>query len=434
MDDPYLDHLSSLALDDIQKQPSIIAIEAATIDAELINLCYREYPTFLSVHQCSAAVQSAFDDFDTSLTALLESVPDLERSCSAFTQDTSTLQRHRQRVLSVQDHQTKITELLELPVLMETCIRNGFYQEALDLADHPALQLNNALAKDLQQEVQRVLDIMATLLLSLLCEPVKLATFVKAINHLGRLNIEQLGLVFLHCRLYNYRATVRFEPQLRRQIDLFREHVYDVISQYASLFGSSPLEIVAGQCVDELMTLVEKAIAQMDSASLSSILVQLGYCAMSFARVGLDLGLIVGTPFAAVIETTYAAAVRSATDTFEKTIDRPGAITLFYNAHVDALNALRLLAPLELAERLFELQQASLEEASRILDQYVNSILAPSETPRAHLLRRSTETLLSPSALREQHDEKQKRCLDAQARWAALSPRLIEFMLQIYSP
>lgn len=433
IDSPYLDTLSSLSLTELAQEPALVSVEAAAVDAELVNLCFREYPTFLSVHQCSAAVQSAFDDFDTSLTALLDSVPALESGCSGFGAATLSVQRHRQSVATVQENALRITELLELPLLMESCIRNGFYQEALELAKHPALQLDNPLAKDVAKEVAAELDVMATQLLSLLREPVKLATCVKAINYLGRLEIDQLGVIFLASRLYNYRAAQRVETQIRRHIDLFREHVYDVISQYSTLFDGSQIALFVGQCVDDLLARIQGAIAT-DAATLSSILVQLGYCSMSFARVGVDFGLLVGTAFCKVVENAYIGAITAATDTFAASIDKPGALTLLYNAHVDALNSLRLLAPLDSSRRIMDAQHAQIIRATTILEAYIAKTLRPeaTESPRAHLLRKSTETLLSPQMLQAQQDTKVSQCKGMEVKWDELKPLLYEYIIQVF--
>jgi hypothetical protein len=285
-------------------------------------------------------------------------------------------------------------------------------------------------------EVEGVLEMMTTQLLALLREPIKLPALIKAVGFLRRLGHEDLGLVFLQSRLYNYRSKLPRTPDLRRYIDLFREHVYDIISQYSAIFEiSSHLVAFASQCVEELVHTIATYIPLIqDAASLSSILVQLGYCALSFARVGLDFALLTNEYFFAVVEATYAQAVSAATTDFaarlkttshfprsEDSISHYPPLAIFLNAHVEALNGLRLLAPLESRRNIVEVQHASLAAASSALLQYFDETLAyevsaPS-SPRSQLLRRNTETQLAPEVRAAKRRETKRGCITMAQMW-----------------
>jgi hypothetical protein len=472
----YLAQLSSRPLTELSREPSTITSETFSVESELTNLCFREYSTFISVHQCSQAVQSAFDDFEGSLGRLLDSVPALEDECRSFTKRTSTIFAGRATAALVQEHQNKLLDLLEIPHLMETCVRNGYYQEAMELASHTGSLGQKyhdvALVEDVAKEVEGVKQMMLSQLLALLREPVKLPPLVKAVSYLRRLDVfdeSTLGLVFLTSRLHNYHTALaenereRGEPAryLRKYVDLFREHVYDIIAQYTSIFQDRQhLEAFAGECIDGLVQIVESQIPRIanDPASMSSILVQLGYCSLSFSRVGLDFSSLVVAPFTRSIRRTYEDAIATATATITATFSQGGKsasspvdvlvspeqrsivlgekfttfspalanfppLALFVNAHLAALNVLRLLAPCHLLPALVLTQSDSLVKATSAALQYLRTSTAeyisgdrpghrrtPS-SPRAHLLRRSTETLLTPEIRLARRREALRLCV-----------------------
>ena len=461
----YLDRLVSLPLTALGKEPTLISAEASAVESELTNLCYREYGTFLSVHQCSAAVKSAFDDFQGSLDLLLGSVPALEDQCRQFTHKAQHLTARRNRSLLVQDHQDKLSDILELPHLMETCVRNGYYQEAMELAAH-AKDLHQRypdvrLITDVTKEVGNVTQLVLAQLLDLLQEPVKLATAIKTVSFLRRLELldeTSLGLAFLGGRLRNFRNQLlqiekdRTDPvrYLRKYIDHFREHVYDILAQYTVVFDDYDILVsFAGQCATDLAELVSRYIPRIssDPTSMSSILVQLGYCSLSFARIGLDFGPLIIAPFSEAVHTVYSHAVLQANSKLKDALDtatqsrglpidaivdfdqRPlllaqgdfstssektpvvspfPLLVVFVNQHLSALNSLRMLAPAPIFTTLEEVLASSLSEASALVSDFIKEETdepskkrifkhnRTSSAPRAHLFRRNTETQLSP--------------------------------------
>ncbi|KAL7419872.1 hypothetical protein Q5752_005788 [Cryptotrichosporon argae] len=495
----YLDTLLSLPLDSLLIEATVIASQSATVESDLINLCYREYPTFIAVHKCSSAITSAFDDFSGSLTHLLDAVPALEDECRQFTEATAAVQDERAQAMLVQDHQDKLFDLLEIPQLMDTCVRNGYYQEALELSTHASSLATpypwNPLVLDVAKEVDGVLQLMLAQLLVLLREPVKFPSLIKAVNFLRRLrkiDEDDLALAFLIGRAHNYtthlvaieRDRADVVRYIRKYIDVFREHVFDIISQYGTIFldgnDSALLTLhladFGEHCVKTLVQFVAYNVPRLgaDSASLSSILVQLGYCATSFARVGLDFTALITESFRAAVSSAFAQSVASAASklcgalgdaakgsaTPSQTLfaadyvsrlvggnvapsiptgsfDNPPSelanlplLAIFVNSQLSALNALRLLAPHNLRPILDSTLTSSLLACTAAISQYVcaKASNAPMQaghrrtpsSPRADLVRRNSESQLTPEARNAKHKEARRACWTFADAWVSI--------------
>lgn len=507
----YLDYLQSLPLPELLRQPSFISVETSTVGSDLTNLCFREYPTFISVHRCSSAVKSAFDDFSDSLEKLIGSMPALEDECQTFSSSTSKIQRIRSKASLVQEHQDKLLDLLEIPQLMETCVRNGYYQEAMELLDHSRTISQRykdvVLVQDVVREVEGVLQLMLTQLLSLLREPIKLPALIKTVTFLRRLHAldeNELALVFISSRYRNFKAQLAYIERdkadpvryLRRYIDLFREHVYDLIAQFTTIFLDSPNTAIhiasfASQAVSELVNLVRTCVPQLsaDAASMSSILIQLGYCAMSFTRVGLDFAPLIAEPFAATSFSTFSHEISNASRELRELLEesskllRPPSqilitadhlsrvlaaetsppnlpdsidavrsfppLAALVNAHLNALNSLRLLAPLNLRSQISTFHSTSLASDSVTLLQYFflrseesvdrlqegnrerSSHTRTTSAPRLDLLRRNSEVQMTPEARAAKKKSAKRTCIAAADMWCNIVvPFLVERLAQ----
>ena len=89
-------------------------------------------------------LRSEFDGVHGRLDQLAEALPVLEARCRTFLDAITRIGEARKANSLVLQYHPQLLELLELPQLMETCVRNGYFEEALELEAHVA-QLRYAL-------------------------------------------------------------------------------------------------------------------------------------------------------------------------------------------------------------------------------------------------------------------------------------------------
>lgn len=62
----------------------------------------------------------------------------LKEKCLEFTQTAQSLSAARRLTSLALSRHTQLLEILELPQLMDTCVRNSYWEEALELASYVA--------------------------------------------------------------------------------------------------------------------------------------------------------------------------------------------------------------------------------------------------------------------------------------------------------
>jgi hypothetical protein len=433
-----------------------VSDEAEFVQRELTGLCVREHKTFLDVHACSAAVSDALDGFATSLDELFNCVPDLEDECHSFARSTSGIQSDRTKANLVLDNQDNLIDLLEVPQLANTYVRNGHYQEASDLTTHIERLAIRYTELPIVTSIARIVDnvMLSQLsqLLAVLREPVKLPTLARAVGFLrkmDRLSEYEIRLAFLEGRADYMRGSLRalqndrLDPvrYIRKYIDLFRESVYDTVSQYNSIFldtrtGTNPehpnrsddVDLVprfAHNSIENLAAILERCLPLVqDSSSLSSLLTQLGYSTVSFSRLGMDFTPTLRLPFEAAIENLVTVGWKAAATVCSKSFENatrnnedPGSwlcveaakeafinnstspqiymcsgpwnvppeqislyppIAIFLNGCLSALNTLRLLAPIRSYKYVADVL---LESISKVLEAFLLYAKAQINTP-----------------------------------------------------
>ncbi|KAI8472488.1 MAG: Dor1-like family-domain-containing protein [Monoraphidium minutum] len=132
--DVYLTELLSYSLDRLRKEPELLAEERRQLERALQGSALAHYPALIDGAGCLASVRDSLAEALARLEALQEDAPKLGSTCEAFSKDAADVLAQRAANKQLLAQQATLLELLEAPQLMDTCVRNGIYDEALDLA------------------------------------------------------------------------------------------------------------------------------------------------------------------------------------------------------------------------------------------------------------------------------------------------------------
>ena len=357
----YLSGLTELPLSELTSEPTTLSSSSAQLTNALTTLCYTSYPTFLSLHNTTSTLSSSLSSLSSSLDSLLSALPSLETSARTFAQETRDIQKERRKASLVLEQHDKLSDVLSLPLLLDSCVRNHSYNEALLLANHASSLVQRFPANPLVQSVKADCDArvqaMLSQLLGTLSEQAKLPALFRAVTFLRKMGVfdeQELALAFLTGRgtfLEGALKAVDVEKKslegdadrdkemyarfLKKYVDVWREGVYDVVSQYTTIFldraqptSDAPseslhilLRMFTSHYLQSLLALLREILQLIpDPSLLNSLLTQLTYCANSFARIGMDFKPLLAPIFVHAVRHGLTKEFKDALDTWYEKI------------------------------------------------------------------------------------------------------------------
>lgn len=134
-------------------------------------------------------------------------MPKFKNACEEFRERAKMTLVERQAMNDLKDYQNQIFGLLEIPQLMNSCVTNGDYDEALDFQSFvtrlASLHGDLSIVKKLMEETKKVIKLMIKQLMSKLKSELQLPECLTVIGYLRRLSIfteKELKLCYLACR------------------------------------------------------------------------------------------------------------------------------------------------------------------------------------------------------------------------------------------
>ncbi|KAG0208250.1 hypothetical protein BGX28_000715 [Mortierella sp. GBA30] len=187
----YLNRLTSLPARALHSEPEKLREEQLKVEQDMSELAFRDYKAFILVKDCKQEVQSTFETLGQHLDTFHDTIPQFVESLSGFSARVSPILERQHVFSSILATHSQLLEVLEIPLLMETCVRNGYYNEALELASHvQRLVLRYpgiGIIQEIDAKVAQGKEMMLVQLLAQLRESIKLPVALRIIGFLRRI-------------------------------------------------------------------------------------------------------------------------------------------------------------------------------------------------------------------------------------------------------
>lgn len=134
--DNYLAKLGTCKVEQLKKEQTRLAEETKRILEQTQELAISNYKTFITTAENSRSIFNEFQKAEEQVDTLIGKLPTFSGKCEQFLKDSSQLNEERRLNSTTLHKNAQLLEILELPQLMERCIREGRYEEALELASY----------------------------------------------------------------------------------------------------------------------------------------------------------------------------------------------------------------------------------------------------------------------------------------------------------
>ncbi|CAI5532559.1 unnamed protein product [Closterium sp. Naga37s-1] len=250
LQDAYLSELLSYSLDRLNKEPELLRADAERVQRQMQEVAVAHYRAFITAADAIRSIHREINSVDQHLGSLVSEIPKLTTGCNEFLEEAQgVMEKRRLNKTMLATHPT-LMDLLEIPQLMDTCVRNGNYDEALDLeafvAKLTTMHARLPVIQQLAVEVRHTTQAMLSQLLLRLRSNIQLPECLRVIGYLRRLAVfseTEMRLQFLRCReAWLGEVVSELDPAspydyLKRLTDCHRVHLFDVATQYHAIFA-----------------------------------------------------------------------------------------------------------------------------------------------------------------------------------------------------
>mmetsp|Transcript_85493 Transcript_85493/g.151251 ORF Transcript_85493/g.151251 Transcript_85493/m.151251 type:complete len:624 (+) Transcript_85493:55-1926(+) len=361
----YFPHLTSSTYEALAREPDSLQVEKDRCEREMEQLAVQNYSAFIGSAKVTQAVRQELSSVQKHLDEMAEILEPVEETIAAFQDAAAGLSKRRSGLRNVLQQHGPLLELLELPQLLDACIRNQLYEESLELlayctnllTAHEARGEEIAVLTNIGEQVAVQRINLRDALAAQLKTDIHLPACVRIVGFLRRVRKhteDELRKLFLEHRgkfLETHKKQVELLRQsrgsvataLRNAADLLRTHVYDIGTQYKALFpqDDGPLSVWLNKQVMWLIGLLRThiltspneaavgvrvvsstAVGRIDAAQLTTVLRQCVHASSTLKRLGAHFFPAVAYIFEARMEQYCREMLDAALLTFHSELGR----------------------------------------------------------------------------------------------------------------
>jgi hypothetical protein len=314
----YIGQLATLNLERIKTEPAQLQAEFNSVQRQIEEYAFANYRPFIEAGKCTEAIQSQLDTMSEQLSTVCTLSPTVSSSAEFFQEQAQAMLKRRSTISNALSNHVQLTEILEIPKLMETLVRTEAFEDALELSNYMtklrSRYPSTKIVVQMSDEVDACCKLMATMLLRLLRRDVQLPECLRYVSYLRRLQLydeQTLRWHFLACRdcwfediAPNLNADVTglgAYELLMQLVDIVRMQGFQIITQYRAIFADDTNAVDAGWenggllfgWTMEKMSMLVAALTDFlpkidEGARISTVLSQAMYAGASLGRAGAD--------------------------------------------------------------------------------------------------------------------------------------------------
>ena len=312
----YARRLPSLSLEELQEEPVHLQRANKRLQEEIDDLALRHRLDFMAAFSSCKRMEDELYLIDAEASKLLQGLPSFVDCCTEFRRQADAIEKEKKLEKMLLDRSTELAELLEIPQLMDTCVRNQMYDEALSMRTFVhslTLKFGDLrLLQDIIRSTEVCTEFMLSQILADLCGGLSIPATMKVIRQLGQLSLfseRDLRLLFLQCRNVRFYSCTK-EVTLSNPLDelcafadVFKAQMMETVNLYKSVFSDRPDPTNETACgvshvlygwVADKVALFEKEYARLvaqlsDCEECSRVVEHCADCSTSLSRIGVDI-------------------------------------------------------------------------------------------------------------------------------------------------